>query len=49
MVCSLGQDDSPGHEVLEERYPVEKKEGAAGDLGAGSPLWTRRGCLVSGV
>ena len=35
VVCSLGQDDSPGHEVLEERYPVEKKEGAAGDLGAG--------------
>ena len=49
VVYSLGQDDSPGHEVLEERYPVEKKEGAAGDLGAGSSLWTRRGCLVSGV
>ena len=36
VACSLGQDDSPGHKVLEERCLVEKKEGAAGDLGAGS-------------
>ena len=36
VVCSLGQDDSPGHKVLEERCLVEKKECAAGDLSAGS-------------
>ena len=36
VASSLGQDDSPGHKVLEERCLVEKKESAAGDLGAGS-------------
>ena len=49
MVYSLGQDISPGHEAIEERYSVEKKEGAVGDFGAGSPLWTRKRCLVSDV
>ena len=36
VVCSLGQDDSLGHKVLEERCLVRKKECAAGDLSAGS-------------
>ena len=49
MVCSLGQDISPGHKAVEERYSVEKKEGAVGDFGAGSPLRTRKTCLVSDV
>ena len=49
VVCSLGQDNGPGHGVLEDRYLVKKKEGAAGDLGVTSFFWTRRGCLVSGV
>ena len=46
---SLGQDISPGHEALEERYLVEKKEGAAGDLGAGSFPLDKKGCLVPGA
>ena len=49
VVCNLGQDDSPGHGDLEERYLVKKKEGAAGDLGAGSFPLDKKGCLVPGV
>ena len=46
---SLGQNISPGDEAIEERDSVEKKEGAVGDFGAGSPLKTRKTCLVSDV
>ena len=49
MVCGLGQDDSPGQGVLEERYPVKKKEGATSDLGVGSFPLDSKGCLVPGV
>ena len=49
MVCSLGLDDSPGHGVLKEGYLVKKREGAAGNLGAGSFPLDNKGCLVPGV
>ena len=49
VAYSLGQVDSPRHKVLEERCLVEKKESAAGDLGAGSFPLDKKGCLVPGV
>ena len=48
VACSLGQNDSPGRKVLEERSLVEKKVPLVISVLVLS-LWSRKRYLVSGV